>query len=277
MSDNSQNDETPLTPEQQENDFISILGEKNFDKAKYRLDAQKLQNIGMPLDILDPMAYKKDDDNYNDNDNDKNKNKNKNSRNTDQPDYKGDGLSFISEEKNGKLFGRGSNGETFEAKNYEELNKLIAGSYKKEYEKRPDKGKNSIVEYHTSDKNPQKMAAFAKAFINEGIAVGGDVPQDPKFWQNLKKEYLNNPEHSIDNWQHLTRKVPPQYMGEMKNEHSLSPTQATNPRAASGSFIKQLRNGNNPKLTPQQNKPQQRSNGNQPLSVQQMIGNGYQR
>lgn len=121
------------------------------------------------------------------------------------------------------------------------------------------------------------MAAFAKAFINEGIAVGGDVPQDPKFWQNLKKEYLNNPEHSIDNWQHLTRKVPPQYIGEMKNEHSLSPTQATNPRAASGSFIKQLRNGNNPKLTPQQNKPQQRSNGNQPLSVQQMIGNGYQR
>lgn len=91
MSDNSQNDETPLTPEQQENDFISILGEKNFDKAKYRLDAQKLQNIGMPLDILDPMAYKKDDDN--------DKNKNKNSRNTDQPDYKGDGLSFISEEK----------------------------------------------------------------------------------------------------------------------------------------------------------------------------------
>lgn len=59
MSDNSQNDETPLTPEQQENDFISILGEKNFDKAKYRLDAQKLQNIGMPLDILNPMAYKK--------------------------------------------------------------------------------------------------------------------------------------------------------------------------------------------------------------------------
>lgn len=252
--------------------ILSLFSEKkNFDKAKYRLDAQKLQNIGMPLDILNPMAYKKDDDNDND------KNKNKNSRNTDQPDYKGDGLSFISEEKNGKLFGRGSNGETFEAKNYEELNKLIAGSYKKENEKRPDKGKNSIVEYHTSDKNPQKMAAFAKAFINEGIAVGGDVPQDPKFWQNLKKEYLNNPEHSIDNWQHLTRKVPPQYMGEMKNEHTLSPTQATTPRAASGSFIKQLRNGNNPKLTPRQNKPQQRSNGNQPLSVQQMIGNGYQR
>ena len=66
MSDNSHNDETPLTPEQQENDFISILGEKNFDKAKYRLDVQKLQNIGMPLDILNPMAYKKDDDNDND-------------------------------------------------------------------------------------------------------------------------------------------------------------------------------------------------------------------
>lgn len=99
------------------------------------------------------------------------------------------------------------------------------------------------------------------------------IPNSGKIW----KKYLNNPEHSIDNWQHLTRKVPPQYMGEMKNEHSLSPTQATNPRAASGSFIKQLRNGNNPKLTPQQNKPQQRSNGNQPLSVQQMIGNGYQR
>lgn len=97
MSDNSQNDETPLTPEQQENDFISILGEKNFDKAKYRLDVQKLQNIGMPLDILNPMAYKKDDDNDNDNDNDKNKNKN--SRNTDLPDYKGDGLHSFRKKK----------------------------------------------------------------------------------------------------------------------------------------------------------------------------------
>lgn len=93
MSDNSQNDETPLTPEQQENDFISILGEKNFDKAKYRLDVQKLQNIGMPLDILNPMAYKKDDDNDND------KNKNKNSRNTDLPDYKGDGLHSFRKKK----------------------------------------------------------------------------------------------------------------------------------------------------------------------------------
>ena len=97
MSDNSQNDETPLTPEQQENDFISILGEKNFDKAKYRLDVQKLQNIGMPLDILNSMAYKKDDDNDNDNDNDKNKNKN--SRNTDLPDYKGDGLHSFRKKK----------------------------------------------------------------------------------------------------------------------------------------------------------------------------------
>ena len=95
MSDNSQNDETPLTPEQQENDFISILGEKNFDKAKYRLDVQKLQNIGMPLDILNSMAYKKDDDNDNDND----KNKNKNSRNTDLPDYKGDGLHSFRKKK----------------------------------------------------------------------------------------------------------------------------------------------------------------------------------
>lgn len=90
MSDNSQNDETPLTPEQQENDFISILGEKNFDKAKYRLDVQKLQNIGMPLDILNPMAYKKTMIMIR---------IKQNSRNTDLPDYKGDGLSFISEEK----------------------------------------------------------------------------------------------------------------------------------------------------------------------------------
>lgn len=37
MSDNSQNDETPLTPEQQENDFISILGEKTLTKQNTAL------------------------------------------------------------------------------------------------------------------------------------------------------------------------------------------------------------------------------------------------
>ena len=138
MSDNSQNDETPLTPEQQENDFISILGEKNFDKAKYRLDVQKLQNIGMPLDILNPMAYKKDDDNDNDND----KNKNKTQETLTSRTIKATAFHSFRKKKR-KLFGRGSNGETFEAKNYEELNKLIAGSYKKENEKTPRQRKKT--------------------------------------------------------------------------------------------------------------------------------------
>lgn len=136
MSDNSQNDETPLTPEQQENDFISILGEKNFDKAKYRLDVQKLQNIGMPLDILNPMAYKKTMIMI------MIRIKTKTQETLTCRTIKATAFIHFGR-KNGKLFGRGSNGETFEAKNYEELNKLIAGSYKKENEKRPDKGKTA--------------------------------------------------------------------------------------------------------------------------------------
>lgn len=40
MSDNSQNDETPLTPEQQENDFISILGEKTLTKQNTALTSR---------------------------------------------------------------------------------------------------------------------------------------------------------------------------------------------------------------------------------------------
>lgn len=277
--------EETITPEQQEVEFAQLLGEENFDKEKYLADAQKLKESGLSLSILNPQAYKKDKQ--------------------DKSEFEGAGLSFKTEKKDGKIIARGSNGEVIEAKTPEELHALVAKSFKKHNETLPDKGKNSLVSYITPKKDPQDLEAFAKTFINEGIAVNGikgDVPQDPKFWQDFKQEYLANPEHSVEEWKHLTRAVPAEYMGEKRKEQvqtqspvhqtpqqavasqqqprtEASPAKAKvseqtqeNPKMSTGAFIKELRNGNNPNLTPQQPQPvRQQNNTNQQSLLQQRM------
>ena len=276
--------EDTITPEQQEVDFAQLLGEKNFDKEKYLADVQKLKESGLSLSILNPQAYKKEKQ--------------------DKSEFEGAGLSFKIEEKDGKIIARGSNGEVIEAKTQEELHALAAKSFKKHHETLPDKGKNKLVFYLTTKKDPQNLEAFAKAFINEGVAIDGikgDVPQDPKFWQNFKQEYLANPEHSAEEWNHLTRAVPAEYMGEKRKEQTQtqSPAQPTPqqavpsqqqpqteasppkakvseqaqepPKMSTGAFIKELRNGNNPNLTPRQPQPARQQNNTREQDLQQQL------
>lgn len=276
--------EDTITPEQQEVDFAQLLGEKNFDKEKYLADVQKLKESGLSLSILNPQAYKKDKQ--------------------DKSEFEGAGLSFKIEEKNGKIIARGSNGEVIEAKTQEELHALAAKSFKKHLESLPDKGKNKLLSYITPKKDPHDLETFAKTFINEGLAIDGikgDVPQDPKFWQNFKQEYLANPEHSAEEWNHLTRAVPAKYMGEKRKEQTqtqspIQPTpqqavpsqqqpqtesspaktkvseQAQEPQKMStGAFIKELRNGNNPNLTPRQPQPARQQNNMREQDLQQQL------
>lgn len=270
--------EETITPEQQEVEFAQLLGEKNFDKEKYLADVQRLKESGLSLNILNPLTYKKDKQ--------------------DKSEFEGAGLSFKTEKKDGKIIARGSNGEILEAKTQEELHALVAKSFKQHNATLPDKGINSCINYHTTNKNPKNMASFAKTFINEGIAIAGDVPQDPKFWQDFKQEYLANPEHSEEEWNRLTRKIPAEYMGEKRKEQiqTQSPAQQTPqqavpsqqqsqteaspaseqmqeaPKMSTGTFIKELRNGNNPNLTPQQPQPvRQKNNINQQSLLQQRM------
>lgn len=127
------------------------------------------------------------------------------------------------------------------------------------------------------------MEIFAKTFINEGIGVAGDVPQNPKFWQDFKKEYLANPEHSAEQWKHLTRKVPPEYMGDRSREQTQTQSSfrlekvsartgqqqtatmdvSQQPNMNKRDFIHNLRNGNNLNLSPSPEKPIKQRNNSQ--------------
>lgn len=158
--------------------------------------------------------------------------------------------SFKTFSKNGKHYAVGSNGERLEAKNKDALEKQIAQSFKNSG---MDINKESI-RFHSYAKDPKEFKkdteCFARNFIMEGVPISGDIPQDPKFWKKLQKDFLKNKDNNLDKWNNLTRNIPPEYMGknqEMHKNHSQEKSAQTKAK-----FINSLRNGKNPNLTPQQ-------------------------
>lgn len=131
-------------------------------------------------------------------------------------------LSFHVVEINKMYVAKGSNGHKIIAKNIDELNLKVAKAFKKDAEENniPLEG----IRYRTTCKDKEtyrkRTESFARVFINEGIPVSGDLPTDPKFWQNLKKEYLQNKEHSEKMWNLLTIDVPAESLGEEKKSEN---------------------------------------------------------
>lgn len=269
MADERSNPKTEptFTKEQQAAQFASILGEKNFDKDKFELDVQKLKDAGKDLNLLDPADYRKKKDNP-----DK------------KPDYDNGSLSFSTQRRGGSIIITGSDGSQMEAKTPEEKHKMVAQAYKRKAANEPEEQrKNLAVAFESPNKDPVEMEIFAKTFINEGIGVAGDVPQNPKFWQDFKKEYLANPEHSAEQWKHLTRKVPPEYMGDRSREQTQTQSSfrlekvsartgqqqtatmdvSQQPNMNKRDFIHNLRNGNNLNLSPSPEKPIKQRNNSQ--------------
>lgn len=119
--------------------------------------------------------------------------------------------SFRTLEKDGKFMAMGSNGETIEATSRDDLHKKIAQHYK-------SKGSDGVtpIAKMTVGKNykgnrQEQMESFARVFIMEGVAVKGDVPQNPEFWQQLKKDYLKDENHTEKQWGVLVSQVPEEY------------------------------------------------------------------
>jgi len=152
-------------------------------------------------------------------------------------------LSFKVYKKNGKFYAIGSNGVKFNTKDIDKLNTIIAKQFIADALKHNESIDNIWAKFVAAPSSPaqkkQRMEAFARNFIREGIAVKGDVPNDPMFWKNLKRDFLSKPDNNEDKWQRLTRFVPPKYMGTT----NVVPNQTTN-------FLNDLRNGNNPHLIP---------------------------
>lgn len=230
--------------------------DSNFNEELFNLDAKELQKqdknfrengeSSISLDSLFVGKYIKSDK-----DDDKNNNHN-NSKNP---------LSFNCFFENGFYTGMGSDGTMFKTKDFYEMNLKIASQFKMEFDK---KGKIGTVRYTAENKDPQKMQDFARAFINSGVRVAGDIPQDPQFWQSLKNEYLSNPDHSPEQWDNLTSNLSDELVGR-------SPQKEQSQENANSQIQHNEQNDTTPT-------PQTQTNGKNPVTKNQikaMSRNGY--
>lgn len=212
-------------------------GEKKFDESKFNDDAERAQLNGFSLDSLNAEDYRKKDDDENDNNSSK--------------DYSnGSDFGFTARFENGMHVARGPEGKVITAKTQDELHAQLAQEFLKEAQRT---GKEPYTHFTNTPKKPESMKSFAKNFINAGVQVDGDLPNDPQFWQQLKQDYLKNPEHNMEQWNKLTAKVPPEFMGEKAKTQDKSMS----------NHIKNLRNGVNTNLTPANTSPVQRTTVNQ--------------
>ena len=221
-------------------------GEKKFDNTRFDDDAERAQLNGFSLDSLNAEDYRKKDDD----ENEEALNKECSNRS---------GFGFKCRFENGMHVARGPEGKVITAKTEDELTSQPAQEFLKHAEKT---GEEPYAHYTDTKKRPEGMKSFAKNFINAAVQVDGDLPNDPQFWQQLKQDYLKNPEHNMEQWNKLTAKVPPEFMGEKAKTKDQSMSK----------HIKNLRNGLNTNLTPVEKTSAQRTTVNQ-MSLNQVLQN----
>lgn len=139
--------------------------------------------------------------------------------NPDETNMKGNsGLVFKGGFKNGEYCAVGSNGVVIKSKNMDDFHRKLAKHMKLHAIKN---GKNPSCRFSVGKniKNKEQwMESFARNFINEGVAVMGDLPKSPEFWNNLKNEYLAKKGSNIQMWNKLTQFVPKEYMQSKQAE-----------------------------------------------------------
>ena len=188
--------EKPNLTEEIKNLFRSELKEK-FNEAKFDEDVK----AGKSISVNNLNEYKKEKKEKKieipkDKDNDDNQMSN------------GNGLSFSAKFKNGEYVAIGSNGHVIRSKDIDDFHRQLAKVFKLNALKN---NKEAVCELHIGEKakNKKQFAeSFARNFINEGIAVMGDLPQSPEFWNKMKAEYLGKKGKTEEKWNNLTRFVP---------------------------------------------------------------------
>lgn len=191
MNDNTENNKTStfsIEEISQKAQALKAQYGENFSVNDYLTSAKDMLNKGGKIDDLNPEKFLKEEsdnkksDQFND----------------------GENLSYKLQKKDGKFIARGSDGTIIEGKNFEEINDKIcsqlkaAPSYSKE---------KSVISF--TGKDPEEQKIFSRnAIMKHGIAIKQGFPEDQQFWQDLKKEYLNDKSHSLDEWERMTRKLP---------------------------------------------------------------------
>ncbi len=131
--------------------------------------------------------------------------------------FSGANLNFNVAFKDGQYTAEGPNGEIIKNKDLDDFHKQLAQKCKNQFTKE-NNPKGFVIFRLGEDKNcpvsdEKYMESVARNFINEGVAIAGDLPKNPEFWNNLKQEYLQNKENTEEIWNNLTRYVPRKSMG----------------------------------------------------------------
>lgn len=211
------------------------LGNENFDREKYERDATLILDTNGSLSMLNSESYTRPpEDSFG--------------------NTKGKRPPTTVKQKDGSYFFTDYKGKEHQSRDFYEIASQVALQYKELDEK---DGKKRQIAYYNKNKDPEKIALSAKAFINNGVMISpeGDIPQSPEFWSQFKQEYLQN-NHTEKDWNEITANLPDELLGRPKSDKNKS--------KSAGLLISQIRNGVNPNLASNGISPKPKIN--QPLN-----------
>jgi len=199
---------------------------KNFDESSFRSYADNYFSTYQTLVGIDVKRFLKE--------------KSKDDGKNDGSRYHSNGKKYGVNRENGELVSRGSDGTVFRGKNFAELTDKLFTHVKQQ---QVAEGKNDPVSFKTSGRRTeQDRKIFCRAALKHGLVIGEGYSTNPKFWKQLKSDYLKDPKHTESEWNRLTSNVPSELTGHQQEKGS-------NVQESTLSLLKNLRKGHNPNLS----------------------------
>lgn len=159
----------------------------------------------------------------------------------------GQGKSYGLEQADGKFIARGSDGSILEGNSFEEINDKVCADLVQHCKAQ---GREATIGLYTENEEYKKT--FSKnALLKHNATIISGWPENKQFWKDLKDDYLKDPNHTLADWEKMTRKIPDDVMSRTPEERDRVK------KLNDAELLKAMRRGNNPYLNPQENKPQQ--------------------
>lgn len=148
-----------------------------------------------------------------------------------------DGYSVTKE--GGAYVAHGPDGELFRAKKFAELTDDICAGIK---QKQIAKNRNTPVCFNTTEKFAEKKKkVFCRSALKNGLVIGEGYSNSPKFWKQMREDYLKDPNHTEKEWDRLTSRIPDDVLGKKADD-------LTHKNSKVAVLLGQLRKGKNPNL-----------------------------
>ena len=128
----------------------------------------------------------------------------------------GQGKSYGLEQVNGKFIARGSDGSILEGSSFEEINDKVCADLVQHCK---SQGREATIGLH-SDNEEHKKTFSKNALLKHNATIIAGWPEDKQFWKNLKDEYLKDENHTLADWEKMTRKIPDDVMSRTPEERA---------------------------------------------------------